>query len=131
MAELMYLLDTHVVLWWFFNDPQLSYRSRAIIEDGEQRLFVSAASAWEISTKHRIGKLPKAEQAVHRFNELLRQARMESLSISVQHGLLAGSLVSDHRDPFDRMIIAQAQLEKLAVVTADPVFQGFGIEVLW
>ena len=127
----MYLLDTHVVLWWFFNDPQLSYRSRAIIEDGEQKLFVSAASAWEISTKHRIGKLPKAAEAVDRFEELLRQARMESLAISMQHGLLAGSLVSEHRDPFDRMIVPQAQLEKLAVISADPVFKGFGIEVVW
>ncbi|HJN52602.1 MAG: type II toxin-antitoxin system VapC family toxin [Pseudomonadales bacterium] len=127
----MYLLDTHVVLWWFFNDPQLSYRSRAIIEDGEQKLFVSAASAWEISTKHRIGKLPKAAEAVDRFEELLRQARMESLAISMQHGLLAGSLVSEHRDPFDRMIVTQAQLEKLAVISADPVFKGFGIEVVW
>jgi PIN domain nuclease of toxin-antitoxin system len=127
----MYLLDTHVVLWWFFNDPQLSYRSRAIIEDGEQKLFVSAASAWEISTKHRIGKLPKAAEAVDRFEELLRQARMESLAISMQHGLLAGSLVSEHRDPFDRMIVTQAQLENLAVISADPVFKGFGIEVVW
>jgi PIN domain nuclease of toxin-antitoxin system len=127
----MYLLDTHVVLWWFFNDPQLSYRSRAIIEDGEQKLFVSAASAWEISTKHRIGKLPKAAEAVDRFEELLRQARMESLAISMQHGLLAGCLVSERRDPCDRMIVTQAQLEKLAVISADPVFKGFGIEVVW
>ncbi len=127
----MYLLDTHVVLWWFFNDPQLSYRSRAIIEDGEQKLFVSAASAWEISTKHRIGKLPEAAEAVNRFADLLRQARMEPLAISLQHGLLAGSLAGDHRDPFDRMIIAQAQVEELAVITSDSVFERFGIEVVW
>ncbi len=127
----MYLLDTHVVLWWFFNDPQLSYRSRAIIEDGEQKLFVSAASAWEISTKHRMGKLPEAAEAVHRFADLLRQARMEPLAISLQHGLLAGSLAGDHRDPFDRMIIAQAQVEELAVITSDSVFKRFGIEVVW
>lgn len=93
----MCLLDTHVVLWWFFNDPQLSDRSRAIIEDGEQKLFVSAASAWEITAKHRIGKLPKAAQAVHRFADLLRQAGMEPLAILMQHGLLAGGLVGDHR----------------------------------
>ncbi len=126
-----YLLDTHTFLWWAFNDDRLSYVARDIIRNHESVLFLSAASAWEISTKHRIGKLPEASTIVDDLPGLLRRARVEPLPITLEDALLAGSLKHEHRDPFDRMIIAQAQLRTVPIVTNDSAFSGFAREVLW
>ena len=93
--------------------------------------MVSAASAWEISTKHRLGKLPDAGEAVGNLPALLRSARMETLPITVEHALAAGALPGPHRDPFDRMLIAQSRLEDLPVVTADPVFGRYSARTVW
>lgn len=93
------LLDTHALLWWFFDDPKLSPRARETIAKPENEILVSAASAWEISTKHRIGKLPEAGDIVSQFPAYLRKARFTAPNVSVDHALLAGSLPGPHRDP--------------------------------
>ena len=128
-----YILDTHVFLWWLFNDARLSYTAREIIQDSANDLLISAASAWEIATKHRIGKLPDAESVVHDLPSYLRRSRIQPLDITIEDSLLAGSMSHAHRDPFDRMIIAQGKIRNLPVITNDPVFQqsGFGISVVF
>lgn len=125
------LLDTHALLWWLFDDPKLPDSARDRIRNGANNVFVSAASAWEIATKWRLGKLPEAGAVVVQMPALLRTSRFALLPISVEHAILAGSLTSAHRDPFDRMLAAQAQLEALPIVTIDPVFADLGVEVLW
>jgi PIN domain nuclease of toxin-antitoxin system len=125
------LLDTHALLWWWTDDSRLSSAARQAIVDEDNQVMVSAASAWEIATKFRLGKLPYAAQALDRFNELVAADGFEHLPISYLHSLKAGSYPSEHRDPFDRMLAAQADLEKAVLVTLDPVFAGFQCRVLW
>jgi PIN domain nuclease of toxin-antitoxin system len=125
------LLDTHALLWWLFDDPQLSPEARTAIADFDNTIFVSSASAWEIATKHRLGRLPEAAAVAKRLPTLLQRATFTPLPISVEHALAAGSLLGAHKDPFDRMLIAQARLEKLSVATIDKVFKDYGIAVVW
>lgn len=125
------LLDTHALLWWFTDDPRLSARARAVIVDAENEILVSAASAWEIATKHRLGKLEDAAEAVIRFEELVAADGFTPLPISCRHGLRAGRYGPIHRDPFDRMLAAQAEIESVPLVTLDPAFAQFEIITLW
>lgn len=125
------LLDTHALLWWLLDSPELSAIARAAIASPDQRVLVSAASAWELATKFRIGTLPEAEDIVTNLPQYLRKQRFEVLPISVEHALAAGQLPGLHRDPFDRMLIAQAQIERAAVVTVDGVFGEYGVVVCW
>lgn len=125
------LLDTHALLWWLADDPKLSAAARHTIADAGNHVFVSSASAWEISTKHRIGKLPQTGDLIERFASYLRKERFEPLPISIEHSLKAGILPGPHRDPFDRMLIAQATLQNLHVITIDPVFSDYGVPVIW
>ena len=125
------LLDTHALLWWLFDDPHLSTTARDFIANAENEILVSAASAWEIATKHRIGKLPEAGDIVRLLPMYIRQARFAELSVAVDDGLLAGSLPGPHKDPFDRMLIAQARLRSLPVLSIDPVFREYGVTVVW
>ena len=126
-----YLLDTHTLLWWLFDDPKLSQQARATIAQPEHEVLVSAASAWEISTKHRLGKLPEAGDIVDQFPTYIQKARFTALDISIDHALLAGRLPGPHRDPFDRMLIAQARILNVPIVTTDPVFGTYGVVVVW
>jgi len=119
------------MLWWWTDDPRLSGTSRQAIADEGNQILVSAASAWEIATKFRLGKLPHAAQALDRFNELVAADGFEHLPISYLHSLKAGAYSNEHRDPFDRMLAAQADLEKAVLVTLDPVFSGFQCKILW
>ncbi len=125
------LLDTHTLLWWLFGDPKLSSKARAAIEKSDQRVWVSSASAWEIATKVRIGKLPEIGDVAVKLPVYLRRERFEVLPISLDHALAAGTLPGPHKDPFDRMLIAQARIEKLRVISIDPVFKQYGVPVLW
>jgi PIN domain nuclease of toxin-antitoxin system len=126
------LLDTHALLWWFTNDERLSPRARSAIADETNGVFVSAASAWEIATKHRLGKLAEAATAVVRFDELVAADGFEHLPMRHYHALKAGICSVAHPDPFDRMLAAQTVLEGLTLVTRDPVFSDlFRTPTLW
>lgn len=125
------LLDTHALLWWLFNDPNLSERARNAITDRTNTVVVSSASAWEITTKWRLGRLREAEDAVRRLPALLVECGFETLPISVPHALAAGALTIAHRDPFDRMLIAQATLEQFTLVTRDATIARLFADTLW
>ncbi|MCX5760721.1 MAG: type II toxin-antitoxin system VapC family toxin [Gemmatimonadetes bacterium] len=125
------LLDTHALLWWLDGDGRLSKRARAAIGDVRTTCLVSAASAWEITTKARLGKLPGALAVAADVSACLRSQQFTPLDISVDHAQRAGSLPGAHRDPFDRMLIAQAHAENLPVVSNDEVFDGFGVVRIW
>ena len=125
------LLDTHALLWWLDGDERLSDSARSAIDDNSTRVFVSAASAWEIATKVRIGKLPGAIEVAERFSEIIGNQDFEALAISVEHARQAGLLPGEHRDPFDRMLIAQSQIEGLTLVSNETLFGRFGIRRLW
>lgn len=126
-----YLLDTHALLWWMTDDPQLSSRARELIADERNDILVSAASAWEIATKFRLGMLPIGEAAIPRFNELVEADGFEHLPVTYLHALRAGSFHIEHRDPFDRMLAAQSALEAAPLMTRDPVFAAFGVAIVW
>ncbi|MBM4269409.1 MAG: type II toxin-antitoxin system VapC family toxin [Deltaproteobacteria bacterium] len=125
------LLDTHTLLWWLDGDRRLSKRARNVIASEETGVLVSAASAWEISTKVRLGKLPGAIEIASDLPSILRRQDFESLPITAVHALRAGSLPGAHRDPFDRMLIAQAQHEDLALVSNERLFDGYGVRRVW
>lgn len=126
-----FLLDTHALLWWLFDDPRLSRSAYDVIQEPDNKILVSSASGWEIATKYRLGKLPHAGEAAHNLPSLLRRSRMTVLQITMEHALAAGSLPGPHRDPFDRMLIAQGQLEELTIVTSDPAFEQYSVTLLW
>ena len=126
-----FLLDTHVLLWWLFDDHKLSGPAHNVIRIPEHTILVSSASGWQIATKYRLGKLPHAGAAAHNLPALLRKARIDVLPITMEHALAAGALPGPHRDPFDRMLIAQGQIEGLAIVTSDPVFKQYPVELVW
>lgn len=123
------LLDSHALIWWTEDHPSLSRRAMQAI--AEERVFVSAVSAMEIATKHRIGKLPSAALLAHRFEEEVRAEGFQILPLSASHARVAGSFPDPHRDPFDRMLIAQALLDDLVLVSNEVLFDRFGISRLW
>lgn len=125
------LLDTHTLLWWLDGDRRLSRSARIHIADTTNVILVSAASAWEITTKHRIGKLPGAAEVAADVAGAVAEQGFVSLDITILHAQRAGRLTGTHRDPFDRMLAAQAQLEDLPLVTDDPVFDGLGVNRIW
>jgi len=126
-----FLLDTHTLLWCFNASPSLSPRARRLISDGSNEILVSAASAWEIATKVRLGKLPGGEELIDELDRYLAQLRCDALPISIDHAVRAGSLPGEHRDPFDRMLIAQAQIESLKIISNDRIFDTYHIERVW
>ena len=125
------LIDTHVLLWWWFDDNRLSRRVAGIIENPDNEIYVSSATAWEIATKHRIGKLPEAGDAVKNFVKLITQSSMTAHPVLIEHALMAGSFPQAHRDPFDRMLAAQSKLDELPLMTKDSAFNQFNIELIW
>lgn len=120
------LLDTHVLLWWLTDDPQLGQTTRQVIADPRNDVYVSAASTWEISIKRSLGKLMAPED----MDSIIDDEGFEKLPISPFHGDQAGILPGYHKDPFDRMLIAQAQSEGLVVVTNDEKIARYGIRVM-
>jgi PIN domain nuclease of toxin-antitoxin system len=125
------LLDTHALLWWWNDDPQLSQAARKALADEANEVAVSAASAWEIATKQRIGKLPPFPADIAGFQRLLQADGFRLLSVAASHAWHAGALAALHRDPFDRMLAAQCELEGLVLVTRDPAFAAFSTPTLW
>ena len=125
------LLDTQVFLWWISDDPRLSSRASAIIKDGNNKLFLSAASGWEIAIKVRLGRLTLPEPLETFVPEQMALNAIESLPIQMSHALHVYTLPDHHRDPFDRMLIAQAQLENLPILSADPQISLYAVETVW
>jgi PIN domain nuclease of toxin-antitoxin system len=125
------LLDTHALLWWLEGDERMPQRARDAIGKDVGQVFVSAASAWEIATKARIGKLPDALHLAQEFRLNLDRQGFGALDITLEHAQRAGLLPGPHKDPFDRMLIAQAQAENLVLVSNEKVFDGYGVLRLW
>ena len=125
------LLDTHAFLWWIADSGRLSGPARAAIANESNDIAVSAASAWEIATKFRIGKLPGCEAVAVDVAGHIAGQGFEELEIGVADAERAGRLPGTHRDPFDRMLAAQALAHDFPVVSVDPVFDRFGVNRLW
>jgi PIN domain nuclease of toxin-antitoxin system len=125
------LLDTHTLLWATLSPSSLSRKASDMIVEEENVILISAASAWEIATKVRLGKLPGAERLEREFLGVMEDAGYTLLSIDVQDALRAGRLLSEHRDPFDRMIAAQALAEDIPVLSMDVKLDSFGIRRIW
>lgn len=126
------LLDTHTLLWALTEPKRLSTIARNAVASPSNELVVSAASAWEIATKHRLGRLPQADALIAAYPQHLDRLGAQRLPVSELHALTAGRLEWDHRDPFDRILAAQGMLESLTLVTNDPPIIDFtGVRTLW
>jgi PIN domain nuclease of toxin-antitoxin system len=125
------LLDTHAFLWWNLDDPQLSPAAREFIADGRNTLFVSAAVAWEIAIKAARGRLTLPEPADQYIAARLNRHHFLTLPIEVSHAVAVYHLPSLHADPFDRLLVAQARLEKMPILTADAAIRRYDVEVIW
>lgn len=125
------LLDTHALIWWLAGDTVLTRVARDAISEQSNDVCVSAASAWEIATKHRIGKLPQAAILAANIAGATAQQGFQELTITLRHAQIAGSLSGPHRDPFDRMLIAQALHEQMTLVSQENIFARYGVQLLW
>jgi PIN domain nuclease of toxin-antitoxin system len=125
------LLDTHALLWWVEGDERITPKLRRLIGQPDEDVFVSAATAWEIATKARIGKLRTPDALLQDFVEAIEMLGFLPLPILLRHGYDAGQLPGAHRDPFDRMLAAQARAEGLTLISADPAFASLGVPALW
>jgi len=126
-----YLLDTHALLWWLSADEQLSLEARAIIADPENDIYVSAASAWEIATKFAKGRLPTASLILPDFAGVIEQEGFLELPINSAHMVRSAMLSGDHRDPFDRILAAQAIIENMALISVDEKIPSLGVLTRW
>ena len=125
------LLDTHAFLWWLTGDNRLSQTAVAAIGDEQNEIFVSSASAWEISTKYRNGKLPEAAAIATDIDSAMKSQGFNALPVNIPHGQSAGALPGPHKDPFDRMLIAQAMIERMVLVSKEEPFDAYGVTRLW
>ncbi len=125
------MLDTHAFLWWIADSGRLSRAAYRAIMDEANDIAVSAASAWEVATKYRLGRLPEAERAAMDFVGSIAGQGFEELAISVADAERAGRLPGPHRDPFDRMLIAQALAHDRVIVSTDTAFDRYGVHRVW
>jgi PIN domain nuclease of toxin-antitoxin system len=125
------LLDTHAFLWWIADDPQFSPRARQIMEAADTEPFLSAASGWEIAIKSRLGKLKLPADLQGFVAQQLHINSIQVLPIQITHALHVATLPDHHRDPFDRMLVAQSQLELLPILTGDPLIAQYAVTVIW
>jgi PIN domain nuclease of toxin-antitoxin system len=125
------LLDTHVFLWWNMEEAQLSESARRFITDGANELFFSAASAWEIALKYARGRLVLPEPPDQYVPSRMALHRFQPLPVQISHAVQVHRLPEIHSDPFDRLIIAQSQLEGLPILTADAAISRYEVEVIW
>lgn len=131
MGAVRVLIDTHALLWSITADKRLSKKAEDVIASFSTEVYVSAASAWEISIKVNSGKLPGAEALVLSFQKRMYELGFLSLPITTEHAIKAGSLSGVHRDPFDRMLMAQSILENLSLVSNEKIFDQFGVKRIW
>lgn len=125
------LLDTHALIWWLAGDSQLSAVAQDVIGRADTEVLVSAASAWEVATKYRIGKLPNARELALDFRGCISRQGFLPLDVRVEDGQRAGLLAGEHRDPFDRMLIAQALALDVPIVSNERLFEGYGVKQVW
>ena len=125
------LLDSHASVWFLTGNPRCSMQARAAIEASDATVFVSAASAWEIATKVRAGRWPEAAEVAQSMGQVVTDHDFTPLAVTIEHGRVAGFLAGAHRDAFDRMLAAQALVEDLQLVSADPLFRDFQVPVIW
>lgn len=119
------------MLWWLTRDPRLSSTAATLISNESNSVHVSPVSALEIAIKHRLGRLPHAAELIPRFQEMMDERGFRLLILSVDHGLRAGGYPGEHRDPFDRLLAAQAELDELILVSSDRALEDFPCEVVW
>jgi len=131
VARVRLLIDTHALLWWLNDEPSLSPAARKAMAESSNVLLVSAASAWEIATKVRLGKLPTAEELAADFQGFMLREGFTILDITANHAIRAGLLPGPHKDPFDRMLISQAQAESVPIVTNERIFEAYGVRRIW
>lgn len=125
------LLDTHVFLWWINDDPHLPGYIRSIIADSRNELFFSAASCWEIAIKCRLGRIKLPQKPDMFIIDQLAKNAVQSLPVYVSHALFECNLPALHRDPFDRMLVSQSKIEKMPIITGDPLIKQYKISVIW
>lgn len=125
------LLDTHALLWTVAGSPRLSAGARSAVSDGNAQALISAVSIFEITLKHWLGKLPEAAPFIEHHQRLLADRAWMPLPVSMDHAALAGALDIPHKDPFDRLLIAQARIERVPIVSNEALFDGFGVERIW
>lgn len=125
------LLDTHALIWWLSGDERLSGRAREAIQMTDDAVLVSAVSAMEVSTKFRLGKLPQAGRLAQDFEAIIQGQGFTELPISIRHGRIAGTLQVAHKDPFDRLLIAQSLAEDVPLVSNETLFDDFGVTRVW
>ena len=125
------LLDTHTFLWWIIDDPQISSRVRDIISNSSNELFLSAASCWEIAIKAKIGRIKLPDRPHIFVSEQMSLNTIQGLPIQISHALHVFNLPHHHIDPFDRIIIAQSQLEKLPILTSDSLISKYKVKIIW
>ncbi|MGR0481248.1 MAG: type II toxin-antitoxin system VapC family toxin [Candidatus Electronema sp. V4] len=130
MGKMTLLLDTHIFLWWLFDDSRLPAGIRRAVEDADNAVLISAASVWEITTKFRLGKLPEAAAVAKNVPLWIEKAGFAPLAVSPAHAQLAGAWKQAHRDPFDRMLAAQAKLERAVLATVDDALAAFPIQIM-
>ena len=126
-----FLLDTHTFLWWITDDPQMSAKALDLIGDSQNNLYWSTASSWEVAIKYALGRLPLPDAPANFIAAELGKNRIESLPIVDAHAFRAGELPRHHRDPFDRMLVAQAQIEKMCILTADAQITHYDVKTIW
>ena len=125
------LLDTHVFLWWIAGSPLLSAHAQSVIADPTTEVYLSVASGWEIAIKSRLGKLKMPSNLQAFMATQLQLNSIQVLPIQMIHALHVSTLPDHHRDPFDRLLVAQSQIENMPLLTSDPQIVRYGITVIW
>ena len=126
-----YLLDTHAFLWFVLDDQRISTKAKSIIKDSKNEIYFSAASAWEMSIKIRLGRLTIEEDLEPFIIKQLAENNFSTLSITIFHSIYTSKLPNIHKDPFDRMIVAQAQVEDLSIISKDKNIKKYSVPVVW
>jgi PIN domain nuclease of toxin-antitoxin system len=124
------IIDTHIYFWWVTGDRNLPVAMRNLLDGNSVDVLMSAVVPWELATKSRLGKWPSARRVLDEIEDILGRREMVALPITILHAKVAGSFPVDHRDPFDRILAAQAKCENVPLVTVDPAFAEFGIELI-